>query len=88
MFGPAADLSRASEEEGVFLDDVFHRSFVEVDEYGTECVPSSVALSKARREPHRHGALEFQVDRPFLFLVCDVETETIFFIGRVSDPRG
>jgi serpin B len=87
-FGPAADFSPASEKEGVFLDDVLHHSFVEIDECGTEAAASGGALSKARREPRSDGARDFRVDRPFLFLVCDVESETLFFIGRVLDPGG
>ena len=85
-FGPEADFSRISESRGPFLDDVLHRSFVEVDEYGTEAVASGGEPSGSEREKAHAAVAEFRADRPFLFLICDIETETIFFMGRVTDP--
>ena len=40
------------------------------------------ARAAPREEPRR-----FAADHPFLFLIRDVETGTILFMGRVSDPR-
>lgn len=87
-FGPTADFSRISETRGLFLDDVFHRSFVEVDEYGTEVAASAVEISGPERDERHAAAVEFRVERPFLFLICDTESRTVFFMGRVVDPRG
>jgi len=30
--------------------------------------------------------VELTVDRPFLFVIGDLETQTILFLGRVTDP--
>ena len=67
-----------------FIADVFHKAFVLVDEEGTEAAAASVLLpisSSAPRPP-----IEFKVDRPFVFLIRDVETGAIIFVGRVMDP--
>ncbi|MBN2120559.1 MAG: hypothetical protein JW734_05850, partial [Candidatus Omnitrophica bacterium] len=29
---------------------------------------------------------EFRVDHPFIFMICDKITDTVLFLGRVSNP--
>ncbi len=58
---------------------------IKVDEQGTEAVAATtVRLSRGLNMPSIH---EFKVDRPFLFLVRDMRTGSILFLGRISDPR-
>jgi len=87
-FGPGANFSGISEQEGVFLDDVLHRTFVDVNEYGTEATAATGATARMGWTDSSGAPLEFRVDRPFLFLICDIGTGTVFFTGRVVDPRG
>ncbi|HDJ28674.1 MAG TPA: hypothetical protein ENF28_05465 [Proteobacteria bacterium] len=35
---------------------------------------------------HRDRGLELKVDRPFIFLIRDLETGTVLFVGRVENP--
>jgi serine protease inhibitor len=66
------------------LDKVVHKTYIRVDEHGTEAaaVTGGVMAVSALATP-----VEFRVDRPFLFTVSDRETGTILFLGSVTDPR-
>jgi len=61
---------------------VFHEAFVKVDEEGTE---AAVAMALAGAAPAPNPK-EFRADHPFLFLIRDVRSGMILFIGRVTDP--
>jgi serpin B len=84
-FAAGADLSGMTREEDLFISDVFHKAFVSVDENGTEAAASTavVAVPVSSNPPK---PVEVKVDRPFLFLIRDVETDAILFLGRVVDP--
>ncbi|WP_437756162.1 serpin family protein [Sorangium sp. So ce1389] len=69
----------------LFVDDVFHKVFVKVDEKGTEAAAASGvtirAISSSNTPPP-----EFRADHPFLFFLRDLRSGMIVFMGRVSDP--
>jgi serpin B len=70
----------------LFLSEVKHQSFVEVNEEGTEAAAATtgvMALTSFRQEP---PPFQMIVDRPFLFLISDRVTKSILFIGLVFDP--
>ncbi|WP_089784329.1 serpin family protein [Natronobacterium haloterrestre] len=82
-FGPEADFGGMLEGDGgLFVDDIVHQSFVEVDEEGTEAAAATAVLMGESGPPDR---VEMTVDRPFLFYVRDRPTETPLFVGRVVD---
>ena len=76
------DFSGMTEEANLFVDDILHESFVEVDEEGTEAA-AATAVVMDESAPADH--VEMTVDRPFLFYVRDRPTETPLFWGRVVD---
>jgi serpin B len=79
-----ADLSGINGGRSLFIDEVIHQAFVEVDEAGTEAAAATavvVAESAAPAEPK-----EVTIDRPFIFLIRDIDTGAILFVGRVMDP--
>ena len=84
-FTRVADFSGMSDKP-IRLSAVKHKSFVEVNEQGTEAAAATVAVMRpalVRRVP---PPFEMVVDRPFLFLIADNLTRTILFIGVVFDP--
>ncbi|MCU4741046.1 serpin family protein [Natronoglomus mannanivorans] len=81
-FGGGADFSGMDGSGGLFVDDIVHQSFVEVDELGTEAA-AATAVIMAESAPPDH--VEMVVDRPFLFYIRDRPTETPLFVGRVVD---
>ncbi|MCZ6544188.1 MAG: serpin family protein, partial [Chloroflexi bacterium] len=67
----------------LFISEVVHEAFIAVDELGTEAAAATAVVfdESAPADP-----VQLIVDRPFLFLIRDVETNTILFLGRVLDP--
>lgn len=66
------------------IGSVLHKAFVSVDEEGTEAAAAAIvewAQPTASPEPEY-----FIADRPFIFLIRDIPTGTIIFVGRVLDP--
>jgi serpin B len=79
--GQSADFSGIA--PGIFISAVRHKTFVEVNEEGTEAaaVTGAAATLSAVRE-----IVDMIVDRPFLFLIEDKSTEMILFMGAVFNP--
>ncbi|WP_053206001.1 serpin family protein [Jiangella muralis] len=68
--------------ENPFLDVVVQKTYLRVDEAGTEAAAVTGGVM-------RESAGEtFRVDRPFAFTISDSQTGTILFLGAVADPRG
>ena len=68
---------------GLFISAARQKTFVEVNEEGTEAAAvTAVAPSLSAFTPR----FEMTVDRPFLFLIEDKQTRTILFMGVVFDP--
>jgi len=67
----------------LFIDDVIHQAYVEVNEQGTEAAAATTlgALGGMPSPPPI-----FRADHPFLFLIQENKTESILFIGRLTDP--
>ena len=70
--------------ENLYVDDVYHDTFVAVDEEGTEAAAATGVVVKAESAPA--DPFEFVADRPFLFLIRDRPTDALLFFGRVGDP--
>ncbi|MFO1476818.1 MAG: serpin family protein [Verrucomicrobiota bacterium] len=71
-----------------FISAVQQRTFVEVNEEGTEAAAVTLAPVSEGIEMPPTNPFEMIVDRPFLFLIEDKQTGTILFMGIVSDPKG
>ncbi len=69
------------------ISKVLHKAFVEVNEKGTEAAAATavmmVLMSARRVEPFTPT---FKADRPFVFLIRDVKTGSILFMGRMHKP--
>ena len=60
------------------------KALISVDESGTEAAATAVVMELTSAMPEE--PVEVTVDRPFVFLVRDIETGAILFVGRVVDP--
>ncbi len=83
-FSNSADFSGMTVEEGVEISDVIHKAFIAVNEEGTEAAAATGVMIVGVAAPAK--PIEFTIDRPFIFLIRDIETNTTLFMGRVLNP--
>ncbi|MFP3899070.1 MAG: serpin family protein [Dehalococcoidia bacterium] len=80
-FSGAADFSGMTGSQDLFISDVVHKAFVSVDEAGTEAAAATAVIM-----PTSAPTVEVTIDRPFIFLIRDIDTGAILFVGRVLNP--
>ncbi len=74
--------------EYLYLSKVFHKTFIAVDEKGTEAAAATAAaMALAASAIQRDEPIEVKVDRPFLYLIQHAPSGVCLFLGRVTDPR-
>jgi serpin B len=73
------------DDSGLRIAKVIHKAFVAIDEAGTEAAAATAVVTEPPSEPP--PPIPVAVDRPFLFLVRDIPTGAVLFLGRVVDPR-
>ena len=83
-FSGGADFSGMTGNRDFFIGDVVHKAFVSVDEAGTEAAAATAVIMPTAMPPGE--LVEVTVNRPFIFLIRDIETGSIVFIGRVVNP--
>jgi serpin B len=77
-----ADFSGISERDPIFIDSAIHKTFVSVDEKGTEAAAATGITGKLQSGPPNM----FRADHPFVFIIQDDSNGNILFIGRVVNP--
>jgi serpin B len=83
-FSGQADFSGMTGNRDLSISEVVHKAFVAVDEAGTEAAAATAVIMRATAMPTK--PLEVTVDRPFIFLIRDIQTGSIIFVGRVVNP--
>ena len=79
-----ADFSNIVPLNGLFIQNVIHKSFIELDETGTEAAAvTSISIGLTSDEP---TPKQFNANHPFLFLIREVESNTILFTGAIFEP--
>ncbi|MBN2499071.1 MAG: serpin family protein [Deltaproteobacteria bacterium] len=85
-FSAGADFS-GMVNDALFISDVIHQAFVEVNEEGTEAAAATaVIMPRGGKSLEKHPV--FRADHPFLFLIRDRKSGQILFMGRVANPLG
>ena len=84
-FSSSADFSGMTGNPELLISDVVHKAFVAVDEAGTEAAAATAVIMKLTAVPE--PPMEVTLDRPFIFLIRDIDTGAILFVGRVLNPN-
>lgn len=84
LFSQEAELSGVSDAKPLWVNSILHGASIQVDRYGTEAAAVTMARLLGALPPRQR--LDLVVDRPFIFLILDKPTDTILFLGSVTDP--
>ena len=86
-FDAAADFSGMTPDPvGLYISEVIHKTFVDVNEEGTEAAAATAVVVRATAALLEFRPV-FRADHPFIFIIRDKSSDSILFIGRVMDPR-
>ena len=78
-----ADFSKINADYQLYITKVIHKTFIKVDEEGTEAAAvTSVGIGMSAMPV----TLEFHANRPFLYFITEEDTGAILFIGKVENP--
>ncbi|MDZ7333499.1 MAG: serpin family protein [candidate division KSB1 bacterium] len=81
-FSPGADFTRMFKPGGLFISEVNHKTFIEVNEEGTEAAAvTSVVIGRTST-----SGFVMRVDRPFIFAIRENHSGTILFVGKIVNP--
>jgi serpin B len=79
-----ADFSGMDGTHDLFISEVVHKAFVSVDETGTEAAAATAVIVSLTAAPS--APVEVRVDRPFIYMIRDLKTGSLLFVGRVLNP--
>jgi len=78
-----ADFSGMDGGHDLYIDEVYHKAFIALDEQGSEAAASTAVVAK-RKSVMPSVSLSF--DRPFVFAIYDEPTGQVLFLGQMVDP--
>jgi len=82
----SANFSGMDGDCDLYISDVIHKAFISVDEEGTEAAAATAVIVGVTSMPLPEETVVMTIDRPFIFLIRDIQTGTILFLGRVMNP--
>jgi len=84
-FSDSADFSNLADQLQMQISRVLHQAFIQTDEEGTEAAAATIVeiivTSVGPNDP-----LIFNIDHQFLYVIREVTTNSILFMGEVTDP--
>lgn len=85
-FSSQADFSGMTGKPGFTISAAIHKAFVEVNEQGTEAAAATGMIMVATAMRDEPPPIVFRADHPFLFLIRDLQSGEILFLGRLENP--
>lgn len=82
--GQEADFASISDKMDLYITDVLHKAYIDVNEEGTEAAAATAIAIGTTSMPADSWDITF--DRPFIYVIYETTTNTIVFMGRVVTP--
>lgn len=83
-FRSDAEFTKIRKSGGIYISRVIHKSFIDVNEEGTEAAAVTVVEF---RETSVGNNFYMDVNRPFIYVIRELSTDAIIFIGKVENPN-
>jgi len=83
----SANFTGINKNGGLFISDVIHKSFVDVNEEGTEAAAVTVVIIGRTSVGGGSSPFYMRVDRPFLFIIHENQSQTSLFMGKIVRPE-
>ncbi len=81
-----ADFSKMRPEKDLFISRVLHKTYVKVDEEGTEAAGvTAVEFTRSSVSPG-NNEVYMKINRPFIFAIRENSSGAILFVGKVVNP--
>jgi serpin B len=87
-FSDYADFSGMGSPANLKVSKVKHKTFIELDEKGTEAAAVTSVEMVLTSVGGGGSTIPVKINRPFLFLIQEQDTEAILFMGQVYHPEG
>ena len=86
-FTSTADFSGIAGVKDLFISDVIHKAFIDVNEEGTEAAAATAVIMATTMNGHDSSSIVFDCNHPFMYLIRHNDTGTIIFMGSIEDPQ-
>ncbi len=87
VFDDQADFSAVTGYKDLRINQVIHKTFIEVTEQGTEAAAATVVGMDAGSAPRNDEPKYFIANRPFIFAIKHRTTGAVLFMGKVNNPE-
>jgi len=86
-FTESADFSGISSDTGLYINDVLHKTFIQVDERGTKAGAVTAVMMQENGLAVAHEPKFVILDRPFVYMIIDDANQLPVFIGTVKEVQ-
>ena len=85
-FTKSADFSKMNGKSNLLIDEVIHKSFIEVSEKGTEAAAATAVIVRQKSMVMKDNP-KVVINRPFVFIIRENKNNAILFIGKYVKPE-
>jgi serpin B len=83
-----ADFSGISGGKDLFISSILHKSFIEVNQEGTEAAAATAVVMQTKSAISMEDLPPvFNANHPFIFVIQEKTTQNILFVGRIMNPK-
>lgn len=79
-----ADFSGMTGQKDLYISDVIHKAYIDVNEEGTEAAAATIVGMSTTGMPAEE--LTINLDNPFIYMIYNTQTNAIVFMGHVVNP--